>query len=159
MKLVQSPFIKAFLDSANKKFLLEVPHSRVSLAKDSKLEPLRDLDDRIISFSPFNKNVKYTQPSEYEDCFERMSFERPADEVDIWRDNELYRVGHESRAYINEPYSSDDVELAENISNKIYSHHNCRVPSSYYPDTDMSYDCKVGLKLIDFTEDIGKNGC
>ena len=121
MKLVQSPFIKAFLDSANNKFLLEVPHSRVSLAKDSKLEPLRDLDDRIISFSPFNKNVKYTQPSEYEDCFERMSFERPADEVDIWRDNELYRVGHESRAYINEPYSSDDVELAENISNKIYS--------------------------------------
>ena len=154
MKLVQSPFIKAFLDSANKKFLLEVPHSRVSLAKDSKLEPLRDLDDRIISFSPFNKNVKYTQPSEYEDCFERMSFERPADEVDIWRDNELYRVGHESRAYINEPYSSDDVELAENISNKIYSHHNCRVPSSYYPDTDMSYDCKVGLKLLDFTENI-----
>ena len=154
MKIVHCPYIKTFLEAANKKYLVEIPRQNLSLSKVGKLEPLRDLDDRIISFSPFNKNVKYTQPSEYEDCFERMSFERPADEVDIWRDNELYRVGHESRAYINEPYSSDDVELAENISNKIYSHHNCRVPSSYYPDTDMSYDCKVGLKLLDFTEDI-----
>ena len=130
MKLVQSPFIKAFLDSANKKFLLEVPHSRVSLAKDSKLEPLRDLDDRIISFSPFNKNVKYTQPSEYEDCFERMSFEQPQPEVDFWRDSELYQVGHESRRYKMEPYSSDDVSLADNISNRMHSQYNYRLSNA-----------------------------
>ena len=154
MKLVQSPFIKAFLDSANKKFLLEVPHSRVSLAKDSKLEPLRDLDDRIISFSPFNKNVKYTQPSEYEDCFERMSFEQPQPEVDFWRDSELYQVGHESRRYKMEPYSSDDVSLADNISNRMHSQYNYRLSNAFYPDTDITYDDKVALKLIDFTEDI-----
>ena len=154
MKLVQSPFIKAFLDSANKKFLLEVPHSRVSLAKDSKLEPLRDLDDRIISFSPFNKNVKYTQPSEYEDCFERMSFEQPQPEVDFWRDSELYQVGHESKRYKLEPYSSDDVSLADNISNRMHSQYNYRLSNAFYPDTDITYDDKVALKLIDFTEDI-----
>lgn len=155
MNIIHIPFLKTFLEATNKKSLLEIQPQHLTRTRIKQLEPITDIDGRVITFRPYNKNSRLTQPTEYEDCFERMTFENSEEPANMWRDNELYgATGEESKKYIREPYSSNDIPLAESISNRIYSQYNYNLSNDYYPDTDLSFDDKCTLKLINFTEDI-----
>ncbi len=154
MQIFHSPYISTFLEAANKKYTVEMKNKNIPLTKIEKLEPVTDLDGRVISYSPYQKNSRHTQPTEYADCFEKMTFEQPTQDVDFWRDDELYVAGKESHPLAVEPYSKDDVQLSDSICHKMYSRYGYNLTKEHYPDTDLSFDDQSTLQLINFTENI-----
>jgi len=152
MNFSHSPLLRAFLESANKSLLIQTKRTPdVSLSKLKKLEPVRDIDDRIVSYSSNPERASRCQSTAYEDCFERMSFEHEAKEPDFWRDDELYKYGDDYHDYIYSKYTPDDVSLADSIIERHVGLKH-KIPQIYYPQTDFSFDQQSVLKLMEFEE-------
>lgn len=155
MNISHSPFTRVFLEAVNKKLLVETKKvPEISLKRIKNLEPVRDIDDNIVTYSPYKKK-SYNEPTSYEDCFERMSFERDSEEFDFWRHEESYRKG-EKENYLYERYSEDDIPLADNIIKQHLGLKNY-LPAEYCPSTDIDYDAVCKLKLIDLETNIIPN--
>lgn len=155
MNISHSPFTRVFLEAVNKKLLVETKKvPEISLKRIKNLEPVRDIDDNIVTYSPYKKTT-YNEPTSYEDCFERMSFEHDFEGVDFWRSKENYRRG-ERENYLYERYNEDDIPLADNIIKQHLGLKNY-ISTEYYPSTDIDYDAVCKLKLIDLETNIIPN--
>lgn len=75
--------------------------------------PLNNFQQKL-NFSGMD-NPRLVYPTEFEDCFERMSFEEESPETNFWRDEELQQPSET----ISEPYyhlnDKEDVRVAEDI--------------------------------------------
>ena len=79
---------------------------KVKKNTNPQLQPIRDIDGHIQTFSP---KMIYVDSTPYEDCFERMSFEKENMGDDFWRDDELYDSQLDYRTSLNEKYSYNDI--------------------------------------------------
>lgn len=121
---------------------------KVKKNTNPQLQPVRDIDGHIQTFSP---KMIYVDSTPYEDCFERMSFEKENMGDDFWRDDELYDSQLDYRTSLNEKYSYDDIAIADIEAHKIYG---VTIPNIHYPETDISENSKRALTLLNFTENL-----
>ena len=152
MSYLHSPYIKAFLNTVNKSLLVQTKRTIITPETAKNLKPLRNLDGEIITEGSLRspKNICSTP---YEDCFERMSFEQEPPETPTFMRIEELRQSedYDDNGFIYHRYSIDDIPLAENL---IRTHLGMRerVSNIYYPQTDLSFDSKSKLKLMEFKE-------
>ncbi|MGN0030703.1 MAG: hypothetical protein ACI37Q_01965 [Candidatus Gastranaerophilaceae bacterium] len=116
--------------------------------KGTQLTPLRNIDGEIITLDSKSSRV---YPTEFEDCFERMSFETN-EEVDCFRTKELYDKKTDYEKCLHSKYSDDDIPLSESEIDKHYGRIN--IHNSFYPDTYMFPESQKTLAFINFIENI-----
>lgn len=151
---IYSPNITTIIKSIQgKKFLAECkPHHFND--KSLKISPITDIDDEFVSYSIGKTGESITFPTDINDVFEQMSFEKAANKnyPDIFRKDELYRRSTDYRPDAGLVLDTDDVPISPTILKEI--HHHSQLSKVYYPDTDLNYNSQIVLKHMDFIEHI-----
>lgn len=151
---IYSPNITTVIKSIQgKKFLAECkPHHFND--KSLKISPITDIDDEFVSYSIGKTGESITFPTDINDVFEQMSFEKAANKnyPDIFRKDELYRRSTDYRPDAGLVLDTDDVPISPTILKEI--HHHSQLSKVYYPDTDLNYNSQIVLKHMDFIEHI-----
>ncbi len=152
MKLMNLSLNKTYLAAINKRFFAEVSRQDIPINKLKRLTPEAYTKSKIITRSLKGK-TKLTDPTKYEDCFEKMSFEHPKEKNDFWRKRELYVNSADNTYLAGEKYSYDDIPIPQDT---VYNNVGFKkqIQPIYYPKADFSFNDQCKLKFIHFNEGI-----